>query len=159
MDIIICVIITIVSLILSFVAKGLIDKYCDEDEKKETVLKEKEEFLKTATKKEKFELELQLKKIKSAFKPKFDLMVFITIAIPMLLLYLFVFCNSVEEFIVYSFVTFIISICAFTDIKRCSPNWVTSRRQICMEEHCDFSHFLLVYIICIFIEKLVSSVL
>ena len=35
------------------------------------------------------------------------------------LLYTFIFKNSIEQFLIFSFVNFIITICAFTDIKRC----------------------------------------
>ena len=119
MNIIIYIIIVIVSLLLSFVAKGLIDKFCEEDVKKEAFLKENEERLTTASAKEKSEFNAQLKKVKEPFKPKFSLIVFITIAIPLVLLYYFVFNDSVEHFIIYSFITFIITVCAFTDIKRC----------------------------------------
>ncbi len=119
MDIIVYIVIILISIFLSCIAKGLIDKFCEEDEKKEELIKESEDKIEVASRKEKNEIEKTLKNIKAKFKPKFSFIVFLPIAISLCLLYTFVFSTSIEHFITYSFISFIITVCAFTDIKRC----------------------------------------
>ena len=119
MNIIIYFIIIIICAILTFLAKGLIDKYCKEDEMKEALLKENEERLQASTPKEKRMIEKECCKNNAKFQPKFCILVFLVLSISICLLYTFVYKTSVEKFIIYSFVSFIITVCAFTDIKRC----------------------------------------
>ncbi|MBR6253240.1 MAG: prepilin peptidase [Clostridia bacterium] len=119
MIILICFIIILICFGISFLAGGLIDKFCKEDELKEQFLKENEEKLDQLSKKEKKEFLKQLKNIKEPFKFRFDFLVFLILSIVEVLLYIFVFNKSIEQFIVYSFINFIITICAFTDVKRC----------------------------------------
>ena len=119
MNIIIYFIIIIVCAILSFLAKGLIDKYCKEDEMKEELLKENEDILHSVSTNEKRKLEKEYSKNKVEIQPKFNVLVFLTLAISGCLLYTFVYPISTEHFIFYSFIAFIITVCAFTDIKRC----------------------------------------
>ena len=62
---------------LSFFAKGLIDKFCREDELKEEFFKQNEEKLSLASKNEKKEIEKKANTIKVKFCLKFSFPVFL----------------------------------------------------------------------------------
>ena len=118
MEIISCIIIGIISLGISFVIKGLVDKFTTEDEKIQEYLKQFEdndEFVKTKEFKQKFQEFKRENKVKLI--PKFNLCIAIVTIISIVSLYIF--RDNVASFIANSFLMILLIIAMFADIKAC----------------------------------------
>ncbi|MBR3281645.1 MAG: prepilin peptidase [Clostridia bacterium] len=112
------IIILIVSIPLSFLFKGLVNKFLKEEELYEKYLEEhKEELEGKLTKEQKKNHKESIKKLKVKFKPAFSIAFIIINTILISLLYYIV--GNCISFYMYAFLTFLLEIAFYTDLKAC----------------------------------------
>ena len=105
-----------VSIVLSFLYRGLVNKFIKEEEMYEDYEKEhEEEFTKKLSKEEKKRVKGEIKKLKAPFKPSFD--IGFTFINTILLSVLFYFNGLTIYFFTYAVLVFILEISFYTDIK------------------------------------------
>ena len=110
MEILKYILVAIVAIVISPFLKGLVNKFVEEDE-----IEERESAKKETSKKEKNKKEE--KKIKVKFVPEFDWKV--TAVTVLAEIILFINFGFTAQFFIYAFLTILLIMCMFADIKGC----------------------------------------